>query len=204
MIHLTGSSLTVEQLIAIADAFETVDLPEEAAGRVSASRAVVDRHASGTEAVYGVNTGFGALAETATGNGSRLLALSDDYTQRSRGGHYSNATAALSAVGCLDSAAPPDLAAVRKLAADAAKVAPRFGPSTIYLGLPCTYWPVEPKGVAKPIHAPDAPPIVVVGATNDPATPYNWARALSSGWPSTSRPASSGGIVAAWIGDGVS
>ncbi|HET9264156.1 MAG TPA: histidine ammonia-lyase [Vicinamibacterales bacterium] len=65
MIHLTGSSLTVEQLIAIADAFETVDLPEEAAGRVSASRAVVDRHASGTEAVYGVNTGFGALAETA-------------------------------------------------------------------------------------------------------------------------------------------
>jgi histidine ammonia-lyase len=65
MIRLTGSSLTVEQLVAIADGFEPVALSTDAAGRVTASRAVVDRHASGDRAVYGVNTGFGALAETA-------------------------------------------------------------------------------------------------------------------------------------------
>jgi pimeloyl-ACP methyl ester carboxylesterase len=121
-----------------------------------------------------------ALAQTATGDGSRLLALSDEYTQRAKGGTYSNSTAALSAVSCIDSAVPPTIDAVDHLAAEAAKVAPRFGEATIYLGLPCTFWPVKPSGTAAPIHAPDAPPIVVVGATNDPATPYNWAQALSS------------------------
>jgi histidine ammonia-lyase len=65
MIQLTGSSLTVEQLAAIADGFEAVELSPEAEARVAAARAVVDRHASGDRAVYGVNTGFGALAETA-------------------------------------------------------------------------------------------------------------------------------------------
>jgi histidine ammonia-lyase len=65
MIQLTGSSLTVEQLVSIADGFEAVELSDEAAGRVRASRAVVDQFASGTAAVYGINTGFGALAETA-------------------------------------------------------------------------------------------------------------------------------------------
>jgi histidine ammonia-lyase len=65
MIQLTGSSLTIEQLVAIADDYEPVELARDAAGRVAASRAVVDRQAAGTVAVYGVNTGFGALAETA-------------------------------------------------------------------------------------------------------------------------------------------
>jgi len=65
MIQLTGSSLTIEQLVAIADDYEPVELAREAAGRVAASRAVVDRQAAGTAAVYGINTGFGALAETA-------------------------------------------------------------------------------------------------------------------------------------------
>ena len=65
MIQLTGSSLTVEQLVAIADGDEPVGLAREAAARVAASRAVVDRHARGAAPVYGINTGFGALAETA-------------------------------------------------------------------------------------------------------------------------------------------
>jgi histidine ammonia-lyase len=63
MILLTGSSLTIDQLVAIADAGERVGIAPEAADRVRAARRVVDDKARGDEAVYGVNTGFGSFAE---------------------------------------------------------------------------------------------------------------------------------------------
>ncbi len=65
MIFLDGESLTLDNLVAIADGYEPIALAPRAAARVDAARAVVDRKASGTEAIYGINTGFGALAETA-------------------------------------------------------------------------------------------------------------------------------------------
>src|SRR5262245_12854000 len=65
MIALTGSDLTLDQLLAIADGGETVGLHPDAAASVDAARAVVDRQALGDQPVYGINTGFGALAETA-------------------------------------------------------------------------------------------------------------------------------------------
>ena len=63
MIHLDGSSLTLDQLEQIARDGAPVDLTEQAIARVEASRAVVDAHAQRGAAVYGVNTGFGALAD---------------------------------------------------------------------------------------------------------------------------------------------
>jgi len=65
MLALDGSSLTLEQLSSIADGREEVALAPDAAARVERARAVVQHKASGAAAVYGVNTGFGALAETA-------------------------------------------------------------------------------------------------------------------------------------------
>ena len=69
MMHLDGESLTLEQLSAIADNLEPVSLSPEAARRVDAARRVVDEKAAGGAAVYGINTGFGALAETAIPRG---------------------------------------------------------------------------------------------------------------------------------------
>jgi hypothetical protein len=54
-----------------------------------------------------------------------------------------------------------------------------FGASTVWLGLPCTFWPAKPDGTVGPIHAAGAPPILVIGTTDDPATPYESAQALS-------------------------
>jgi histidine ammonia-lyase len=65
VILLDGHSLTFEQLVAIADGGAEVALAPAAAERVTAARAVVERKAAGDAAVYGINTGFGALAETA-------------------------------------------------------------------------------------------------------------------------------------------
>ncbi len=65
MILLDGHTLTLEDLVAIAEERATAAIAPEAAERVRRARAVVDRHAAGTEAVYGINTGFGSLAEVA-------------------------------------------------------------------------------------------------------------------------------------------
>jgi histidine ammonia-lyase len=63
MMFLDGSSLTLEQLLAIADRDEPVALTDGARERVRASRAVVDARARGDEPAYGINTGFGSFAD---------------------------------------------------------------------------------------------------------------------------------------------
>jgi histidine ammonia-lyase len=63
MILLDGSTLTIDQLLAIADRGETVALADAARDRVRASRAVVERRAHGDEPAYGINTGFGSFAD---------------------------------------------------------------------------------------------------------------------------------------------
>ena len=63
MITLDGSSLTIEQLLAIADRGEPVALSDAARDRVRASRAVVERRAQGDAPAYGINTGFGSFAD---------------------------------------------------------------------------------------------------------------------------------------------
>jgi histidine ammonia-lyase len=63
MIELDGASLTIEQLLHIADDHQPVALTSSARERVAASRAVVDRRARSDEPAYGINTGFGSFAE---------------------------------------------------------------------------------------------------------------------------------------------
>jgi pimeloyl-ACP methyl ester carboxylesterase len=128
----------------------------------------------------GYDTLAAALAQTASGDGSKMLQLSDEYTGRQRGGHYTNETAAFYATSCLDGPSPANVTDVQRLADQAARSAPHFGASTVWLGLPCTFWPVPPQGKVAAIHAPAAPPVLVVGALHDPATPYPWAVSVST------------------------
>ena len=65
MILLDGHTLTLEQLDALAHGRARAGVAEAAAARVRRARAVVDHHAAGTAAVYGINTGFGSLSEVA-------------------------------------------------------------------------------------------------------------------------------------------
>ena len=63
MIFLDGCSLTIEQLLQIADGGEPIALAAEARRRVQASRDVVMRRARSDEPAYGINTGFGSFAD---------------------------------------------------------------------------------------------------------------------------------------------
>jgi hypothetical protein len=123
-----------------------------------------------------------ALAQAGTGTGGLLLQYADQYTQRQAEGRYSNITAALYSVGCIDSPSPASVEDVQRLATDAARAAPHLGAATAWLGLPCLYWPVKAEPVA-PLHVEGVPPILVVGTENDPATPYRWAESLTRQLP---------------------
>ena len=63
MIYLDGNSLTLDELVAIANDFTTVSLTDAARARVRAARAVVDEFADRDTPTYGINTGFGSFAE---------------------------------------------------------------------------------------------------------------------------------------------
>ena len=65
MIALDGTSLTLTDLARIAYDDAPVTLTRDAVARVRASRDVVDAHVASGKPVYGVNTGFGALADVA-------------------------------------------------------------------------------------------------------------------------------------------
>src|SRR5215471_19289752 len=63
MILLDGRSLTLEDLLRIADTGERVEIAPAARERVRASRAVVERRAADDQPAYGINTGFGSFAD---------------------------------------------------------------------------------------------------------------------------------------------
>jgi hypothetical protein len=122
-----------------------------------------------------------ALRSGLTGDGAMLLALSDSYYERGQDGAYSNLMYANAAVNCLD--LPPAFTGTKQ--AEAAlpafeKASPVFGDGLAWASLNCSYWPVKSTGTAHRIEAKGAAPIVVVGTTRDPATPYRWARSLAS------------------------
>lgn len=62
MVTLDGSSLTLEAVAAVARARATVEVASEAMRRASASRARVEAAIAQGATIYGVNTGFGKLA----------------------------------------------------------------------------------------------------------------------------------------------
>ena len=115
-----------------------------------------------------------ALAATQHGDGAPLLAMSDRYLNH--GG--SNAVDANSAVTCLDHPVSTDLSSYRETADAAGTQAPLFGPLFAWGGLGCAVWPAKPTLQPHRIAGP-ATPIVVVGTTGDPATPYQWASNLA-------------------------
>nr|WP_258053474.1 alpha/beta hydrolase [Streptomyces sp. Ru72] len=114
-------------------------------------------------------------------DGAGLLMLSDSYYERDAGGKYANLMSANAAVNCLD--LPPAFSGpedVEKALPAFEKASPVFGRGLAWASLGCAYWPVRATGRPHRIQAKGAAPIVVVGTTRDPATPYRWARSLAS------------------------
>ena len=117
-----------------------------------------------------------ALDNAFDGDGGLLLALADIYADRQEDGSYANnANEVIVAVNCLDRPQSGDLDSIRADAVEFAAVSPRFGEYIAWGGLSCINWPVRGESLPAPITAAGAEPILVVGTTRDPATPYQWS-----------------------------
>jgi len=121
-----------------------------------------------------------AIDDAMDGDGDTFMTLADAYARRDDDGDYrSNAIAAQYAVNCVDRAEVSDVAVLRGRAKELETEAPVFGDYLGWGSLPCGFWAPKPAGRPGPVRAAGAAPILLVGTTRDPATPYEWAQSLA-------------------------
>lgn len=134
-----------------------------------------------------------AVAALRDGDPAPVFALADGYTGRDADGGYDNLFAANLAINCTDAEMPLPPTRIRALQQQWRQEHPRFGPALAVGLLACAQWPTtaDPYPVGA---AAGAPPILVVGTTGDPATPYEQAPRLAELLGS--------GVLVTWEGDG--
>ncbi len=124
-----------------------------------------------------------AFLQGQQGYGDTFLDLADQYTGRSSDGTYmSNELDSGAIIDCLDW---PDTRSIEKTKADVKSftdAAPVFGPYLAYTNIACKYLtpPTKDKLTrsTNKITSIKTAPIIVIGTTRDPATPYDWAVGL--------------------------
>ncbi|WP_257002445.1 alpha/beta hydrolase [Streptomyces sp. WZ.A104] len=116
--------------------------------------------------------------DNGTGNG--LLRLADSYNGRDERGRYDTQSHSQRAISCADTKARPTLDEARALLPEFRRLSPVFGPLLAWdtAGW-CARWPVEGEHDTPETSAPGAGPILVVGTTGDPATPYEGAQRMA-------------------------
>ena len=119
------------------------------------------------------------LAAVNRGDPKGILALADDYAQRNASGHYANMFDIFNTVSCDDDPGTETVDQARTLQSDWRTRYPIFGTSLAIGLISCAVWPAkhDPYPTGKAV---GAPPIVVVGTTNDPATPYEQTAKLAN------------------------
>ncbi|WP_073947230.1 alpha/beta hydrolase [Streptomyces kebangsaanensis] len=122
----------------------------------------------------------GALTAAEQGDGSALLALADAYNERDSSGRYGTASHSQRVISCLDSKQRPTPEQARKLLPEFERISPVFGAFLAWdtAGW-CHDWPVAGQYDTPQVSAPGAAPILLVGNTGDPATPYEGARRMA-------------------------
>ncbi|WP_406838792.1 alpha/beta hydrolase [Streptomyces sp. AHU1] len=123
-----------------------------------------------------------ALKDAENGDGSALLALADAYNDRDASGHYGTTTHSQRVISCLDDKQRPTPEETRKRLPEFERISPVFGD---FMGWDtagwCHDWPVAGQFDHPEVSAPGAAPVLVVGNTGDPATPYEGARRMADG-----------------------
>ncbi|MBT2402968.1 MULTISPECIES: alpha/beta hydrolase [unclassified Streptomyces] len=118
------------------------------------------------------------LDEADGGQGQLLMALSDALNGRDQQGHYSNIGAANTAINCVDSKDRYTLEQTKSKLPAFRSTSPVFGDFLGWALMSCTDWPVPGAWETPDVSAPGSAPILVIGNTGDPATPYEGARRM--------------------------
>jgi pimeloyl-ACP methyl ester carboxylesterase len=114
------------------------------------------------------------------GDGSVLMQLADGYADRNADGTFnSNLLEAFVDISCLDDPYSLAYSQVPNEYAAFEKASPVFGREYAWSLTTCDGFAPRRHEPVPTIHARGAAPIVVIGTTRDPATPYRWAVALA-------------------------
>lgn len=113
------------------------------------------------------------------GDGSLLLRFSDLYNSRGSDGYTDNGSEAFYAISCLDDPWAIPASRVPAQYADFEEASPTFGRVFAWGLTSCGGIQVRATEHDRVIDAQGAAPIVVIGTTRDPATPYQWAEHLA-------------------------
>lgn len=121
-----------------------------------------------------------ALDQAFGGDGAELLRFSDLYFKRDADGSFTdNSAEVIYAVNCLDDPTSMTVEEIEASIPDYTEASPTFGRIFAWSPLACADWPVQTAYEPLEIRAEGAAPIVVIGTTRDPATPYEWSVALA-------------------------
>ncbi|MBL1110233.1 alpha/beta fold hydrolase [Streptomyces sp. 5-8] len=118
------------------------------------------------------------LEQAYDGDGKILMLLSDSLNGRSENGEYSNLLAANTAISCSDAKPRYTTGDVERNLPEFRAASALFGPYMAWGMLSCTDWAVPGAAYHPDVSAPGSAPILVVGNTGDPATPYEGARRM--------------------------
>ncbi len=127
-------------------------------------------------------------------DGAQIRFLADVAMERDDNGEYPEDEGAFRLIDCSDYPVELDQQRSRELAEENAEISELFGEAFSYGEVGCAAMPITSDAVREPIHAEGTPPIVVIGTTRDPATPYDWAESLAEQLDS--------GVLIGYEGDG--
>jgi pimeloyl-ACP methyl ester carboxylesterase len=127
-----------------------------------------------------------AITQALVGDGTTFAELSDTYSGRNEDGTYkNNENDANVVIECLDWHQRQSNDQIKAKAASYSRSAPVFGPYVAYGGITCNLLnqsigrnQITTHNLKKIKNI--ATPVLVIGTTQDPATPYAWAKALST------------------------
>ncbi|MFE7072000.1 alpha/beta hydrolase [Streptomyces sp. NPDC057620] len=118
------------------------------------------------------------LQQAYDGDGKVLMLLSDSMNGRNQDGEYSNISAANVSINCADDKPRYTAADVTAKLPEFRRASPVFGDYLAWGMVGCTDWAVAGDADHPDVNAPGSAPILVVGNTGDPATPYEGARKM--------------------------
>jgi pimeloyl-ACP methyl ester carboxylesterase len=116
---------------------------------------------------------YRGLTEALGGDATILESLFSSYERSANYPVYA-------AVECTDSPHPVGSGAYQAFASELIGLSPRVGGAVANELLPCAFWPAPVKDITGPVVAPEGPPVLVVGATGDAATPFQQAVTVAS------------------------
>lgn len=127
-----------------------------------------------------------ALNQAALGDGRGLQTIADYAADRTLPNQYeTNMASAFPAIACWDGPAAPGRAALKAAAAAWSRKAPvpELARAMSWGNAACSAWFGHSTRIPAPALSTTTSPILVIGTTYDPATPYAWAQALARQLP---------------------